>query len=119
MIELNDNFTNQDQSKRLLALGLPANTADCYMAKNGNGIMSIGILHNEKFSDYKKRSILFDVQPCWSVGRLIEIYCVLNDVDTELMLPVHWYHKLSDLLCTMFQLGGTWDFSKLDIKDED
>ena len=115
MIELNNNFTNQDQSKRLLALGLPANTADCYMAKNGNGIMSIGVLHGEKFSDYKNRSILFDVQPCWSVGRLIEIYCILNNIDDYLKVPLDWYHNLTDVFFDLLKLGKN-DFSKLEDK---
>ncbi len=69
------NFTTPEQSRRLLELGLPADSADMYYSK----------LHS--FDDYGEPCIIgenatfssisehyrFDYLPCWSVGRLIEI----------------------------------------------
>ena len=59
MSKLQNNFTTPEQSKRLLELGVPAWTADCYYQESGK----IEI----------KNTALDGLYPsCWSVGRLIE-----------------------------------------------
>jgi hypothetical protein len=61
MKRLQNNYTTPEQSKRLLELGVPAWTADCYYKESGK----IEI----------KNTALDTLYPsCWSVGRLIEIY---------------------------------------------
>ena len=68
MKTLQCNFTTQEQSKRLLELGVPADSADCYY------VTSVGkkpnIIHSEFHFDVKCKTT---AKPCWSVGRLIEI----------------------------------------------
>lgn len=66
MKKLQNNFTTPEQSKRLLELGVPAWTADCYYSKSGKKEI--------------KNTALDEFYPaCWSVGRLIELLCI-NDI---------------------------------------
>lgn len=78
MKKLQNNFTTLKQSKRLLELGVPADSADCYISNE-----KIFVLHNCTFQENfnndldMARSHLINMPhylPCWSVGRLIEIY---------------------------------------------
>lgn len=80
---LQNNFTTTKQSKRLLELGIPAWTADCY-----NTIKHIGKIPDDAtYKDVWQMSIWRDengnhieMYPCWSVGRLLEIYLICNEV---------------------------------------
>lgn len=81
MKKLQNNFTTPEQSKRLLELGVPADSADLYWHPKYR--------KNEKGAEYWNRPIIlqdghtigyeqcysayYDLLPCWSVGRLIEI----------------------------------------------
>ena len=60
MSKLQNNFTTPEQSKRLLELGVPADSADCIYLKSGK-------------IDVKNTALDELFPPCWSVGRLIEI----------------------------------------------
>ena len=86
MRELQNNYTTEEQSKRLLELGLPADSADCYISNE-----KIFVLHNCTFQENfnedldMARSHLIDIPhytPCWSAGRLMEIIdnCTICDV---------------------------------------
>lgn len=79
MKKLQNDFTTPEQSKRLLELGVPADSADCYYDKCASLLAGeweykcfIGesvAIKNNLFSYRNGYTI-----PCWSVGRLIEIY---------------------------------------------
>ena len=73
MKKLQNNFTTYEQSKRLLELGVPADSADFYYDKDEVEIDEIThpyiLPFNRKFSNYNDIFYL----PCWSVGRLMEI----------------------------------------------
>lgn len=60
MKKLQRNFTTPEQSKRLLEMGVPANSADCYYREHGK-------------IEIKNTALDILYTPCWSVGRLIEI----------------------------------------------
>ena len=94
MRTLQNNFTTIEQSKRLLELGLPADSADCYYTNS--------IPHSKREDYYFLHILPFDsgstisslkeiaeeekgfVIPCWSVGRLMEIFDICEiDPDTE------------------------------------
>lgn len=108
MKQLQNNFTTPEQSKRLLDLGLPADSADCYY----NG-------------DYSRIEVLEQgfcaVRPCWSVGRLIEIWLRLfpeegfevygKHTDCVKVLIDAFYEADSDLFA---EYGHHLDFSKLE-----
>lgn len=70
---MNNNFTTIEQSNRLLELGFPKNSADLYYNKYG-ALEAIPEYRNfNEFCDYTDT-------PCWSAGRLIEIYLICNEV---------------------------------------
>ena len=68
MKKLQNNFTTPEQSKRLLELGVPANSADCYYDQ-----YQILNFRNKLDYGYDFFGLNFRFIPCWSVGRLIEI----------------------------------------------
>lgn len=83
---LQNNFTTPEQSKRLLELGVPADSADCYYAPFTRGVQV-------RHEPYELRSTFFDeypFSPCWSVGRLMEIWeiCVGVKFDRRTRLGV-------------------------------
>jgi hypothetical protein len=76
MKQLQNNFTATEQSKRLLELGVPADSADCYYLREHDD--KVYLFQNQKESDnciskIRLRIGLGHAMPCWSVGRLIEI----------------------------------------------
>lgn len=74
MKTLQNNFTTPEQSKRLLELGVPADSADCYY----NNIGDIFILHH---AGVYEDIVTSRNTPCWSVGRLIEIMALCYEFD--------------------------------------
>ena len=106
MKKLQSNYTNPEQSKRLLYLGVPADSADCvYYVKDkcapieiippgnrdtphtfstfANGYNDVFYPENPSLFEWDNASVL----PCWSVGRLIEIMQICS-------IPVTtWYIK--------------------------
>ena len=100
MKKLQNNFTTPEQSKRLLELGVPEWAADCYYKESGK----IEV----------KNTALDELYPsCWSVGRLIEIYCLCADerYSIEFIGQIHTIpmNKILDL----FEYVKL-DFSKLE-----
>ena len=98
MKKLQNNFTTPEQSKLLLELGVPADSADCLYYVNDKcspiEIIPPGNRNTpHTFSTYAKgyndvfspeNPSLFewdnvDVLPCWSVGRLIEITTICRE----------------------------------------
>ena len=75
MKKLQNNFTTPEQAKRLLELGVPAISADCYFGSYP-GHPDWAVIRQSEFDT--EDDALFrlneDIIPCWSVGRLIEIY---------------------------------------------
>ena len=118
MKNLQNNFTTYEQSKRLLELGVPADSSDFYYDKDEVEIDEITHPYifpfNRKFSNYNDMFYL----PCWSVGRLMEIckicepkkdyeqlceelqysknYCVVIISHIIVNLPIIDFSKLED-----------------------
>lgn len=76
MKKLQNNFTTPEQSKRLLELGVPADSADCYYSRTIKCIIVIDTEIN------KKEFFKGDIVPCWSVGRLMEIFTICAEYHT-------------------------------------
>lgn len=74
MKTLQNNFTTPEQSKRLLELGVPADSADCMNFGNADIFQ---IPFQRPFSEHLELHIQDSLKkmytPCWSVGRLMEI----------------------------------------------
>ena len=85
MKTLQNNFTTPEQSKRLLELGIPADSADCYFFIDGNkydGVPRPFFLFPKTYEYIQDINSSYGdkILPCWSVGRLIEIYGILRGV---------------------------------------
>ena len=66
MKNLKNNFTTPEQSNRLLELGVPADSADCYYSQTCRTIVIVDEqIYKKKFYEV--------IPPIWSVGRLMEI----------------------------------------------
>lgn len=111
MKTLQNNFTTPEQSKRLLELGVPADSADMYYKHTmlTPYVFANGVL----FSVY---SVAEDITPCWSVGRLIEIYetctsCLFERRYTELSVLEYVLAQIAE---SIMATDECWDFSKLE-----
>jgi hypothetical protein len=112
MKKLQSNFTTPEQSKRLLELGVPADSADCFYHEGGKwvGMFQFG----DKISDFPAR---FGRTPCWSVGRLIEIYLLCAELKKPQMIFINedvlMMDRMVNELCCMAE-SERLDFSKLE-----
>ena len=113
MKTLQNNFTTPEQSKRLLELGVPADSADCFYHKNGKWISIFQM--EDKISDFPAR---FERTPCWSVGRLIEILkeCINNEDDLiDIFVELQYSNDILITILMIFRDNkAILDFSKLD-----
>ena len=131
MSNMKNNFTTFEQSKKLIELGVPVDSADCvgyivdksidicseYFQKGETRITAINPRHTyTQVTTLKCGEVWLDEPfPCWSVGRLIDIinnstklgYLVLysSDILIERLIKVIENHsKFNEI-----------DFSKLNI----
>lgn len=126
MIKFQKDHTTPEQSKRLLELGIPADSANCTRNLKTGLILAIPF----KPSVFKERKEFFlYAYPCWSALRLMEIIdiCALgenSDSNTEeypstikIMNKLHipYVEYLVKSIERAVQLGII-DFSKLDIQ---
>lgn len=124
MKKLQNNFTTPEQSKRLLELGVPAWTADLYFYEEGcisNDDEPSGVIpYDEVYQDESKEGVFSDYAefPCWSVGRLIEIYLLCAELKKPQMIfikeDVLMMDRMINELCYMAE-SERLDFSKLEL----
>lgn len=96
------NFTSQictteEQSKRLLALGLKKETADCILVENpftGDLTMFPIVYENEVIKD--------DCIPCWSLHRLIEIANLSKHWEC---ISGNWYDEVIATIQSKIHIG--------------
>ena len=71
------NYTTPEQSKFLMDLGLPSDSADLYYGLDKKVHFING--------GHIPRSLLWESScvPCWSVGQLIKIYLICNPYDSD------------------------------------
>ena len=115
MKQLQCNFTTPEQSKRLLELGVPIDSADCYLTRFGiDEDWEVKVLNNVKYSEISISNQEYCL-PCWSVGRLIEIYCLATGI--EYIKIGTSEISLIELMIKMIEIAvkvKTFDFSKLE-----
>ena len=113
MKTLQNNFTTSEQSKRLLELGVPADSAECYYDSWGQiQWRQLRDLDHDFFQKY------ISYIPCWSVGRLIEIMKICNhpdDVDEVFCELAYSKKNLVELIVRLMEENKEiTDFSKLE-----
>lgn len=116
MKTLQNNFTTPEQSKKMLELGVLANSADCYYTKEEiEGNIYWFDLHIKR--EYQPHTSLHasiiwgDTLPCWSVGRLIEISEICSGIKFE--RADDGSNIMQDAFDTIYYLQNILDFSKL------
>ena len=107
------NFTTREQSKRLIDIGMPVSTADCWL--NILSEESIGVCVDQQYTKEYRKSI-----PSWSAGRLIELIFTLcyglpnNEVTIE---EKGWKQGIVESLVRSLEVvQDKIDFSKLNFK---
>lgn len=126
MRKLQNNFTTMEQSKRLLELGMPADSADMVYVgdrycKNYDKIPDVirytYTEYCERDNDYQSQCDYPNFHsfiPCWSAGRLMEIFDICSTENNTTWLP---YCELDeDYITYIMHLyeQGKLDFSKLE-----
>ena len=108
MKQLQNNFTTPEQSKRLLEIGVPADSADCHYT----AMQSMIWVNNDNDPDFTNKLII----PCWSVGRLMEIYdiCRRYDGDWDEVYGKETYIETYISAIEEAVLDEMLDFSKLE-----
>lgn len=108
MKTLQNNFTTPEQSNRLLEIGVPRWSADEYRDQKGyrhslEGILDIELFF-QNFPDYL---------PCWSVGRLIEIFLLCTPYKE---ISLHCENLVEQMVVSIFMVhkDNLIDFSKLE-----
>lgn len=112
MKTLQNNFTTPEQSKRLLELGVPADSADCYYTNQHSFIWIKSDVDKIDWNASVGSKNFF--LPCWSVGRLIEI----RDICAKYYIT-HADFKgnyIENIIMSFYAIHATngFDFSKLE-----
>lgn len=121
MKKLQNNFTTPEQSKRLLALGVPVDSADGYYTDFSDGTHAV----YPNYICYRDIEWwnMGGVTPSWSVGRLIEIMTICYKWDLLSCASFRIYmtdiigHNLINQLINDLSLAisrDKIDFSKLE-----
>ena len=87
------NYTTQEQSKHLIGLGLPVDSADCYYIELDEAVPHL-LPYKTTFSMWQKEAHGltvgsyftnpdFGIIPCWTVGQLIKIYLICNPYEND------------------------------------
>ena len=80
--KLQNNYTTPEQSKRLLELGVPADSADMYYCRMKHEDFELPKVIWESYSKSSAtHPYVFIYLPCWSVGRLMAIYFISKGID--------------------------------------
>lgn len=83
MSKLQNDFTTPEQSKRLLELGVPADSANLFYSKFECETFENRptLCYGRKYSDIVPSGYEKNYLPCWSVGELMRIYAICFDPD--------------------------------------
>jgi hypothetical protein len=119
MKTLQNNFTTPEQSERLLELGVSADSADCFIdLRTGTIYHCQDRTYSEIVNNYDELGLKRDeFFPCWSVGRLIEIWHKTNrqQCSVPLSLVITHYRGADTIIEYLDKLHKEGvDFSKLE-----
>lgn len=119
MKDLQNNYTTPNQSKRLLEMGVPENSADCYFydwAWIGGEFYGASIQMCSGFGFRYERIMNNQIYPCWSAGRLIEILetCWIDRIE-----PPIWYNHHNKGRTIIERVLWDFDNRKLDFSKLD
>jgi hypothetical protein len=120
MKKLRSNFTTTEQSKRLLELGVPADSADMYYHTDIGFTRFYSepeVIPSCELFSTGNSVYIYDI-PCWSVGRLIEIYEICTQTKFKRVQQTDNLVYLSPLEDVLMQIEhnacGFYDNTKWD-----
>lgn len=90
MNELNKDYTTPEQSKRLLELGIPIESANIIYYHTPDSLHDPYFITEKRHIEHLKSG---KGLPCWSVGRLMEIMKMYSDLDTVLGYQIAYNTK--------------------------
>lgn len=109
MSKLQSNFTTLEQSRMLLELGVPADSADCFYDHYRNlEVRTYSKLASTFFETYTRFT------PCWSVGRLIEILEIVGENAGQCVSTTKSTSRIESLVQLYEENATLLDFSKLE-----
>ena len=117
MNRLQNNFTTPEQSKRLLELGVPAWTADCYNTTKHTGKIPDGATYKDvwQMSIWRNENgNHIEMYPSWSVGRLMEIYEIVGENAGQCVSTTRSTSRIESLVQLYEGNATLLDFSKLE-----
>ena len=113
MKKLQNNFTTPEQSKRLLELGLPADSADCYWTnKLERRIRQYAPETDNNFFTKHIHQI-----PCWSSGRLMDIVKICSSYKLAIEIyscVILYLDIINGIINEMAYEIDSMDFSRLE-----
>lgn len=116
MVKLDNQYTSVEQSEKLIELGVPEDSADCYYEMSYRPIRQLlpdDVLFSQlpQYMDDEDGDL--DIVPCWSAGRLIEIQ--EKCTESKFFRTLH-PDLLGDIIGQIEYTVGTvrMNFSKLD-----
>ena len=111
MIQLQKDYTTPEQSKKLLTLGFPADSANMYYRPQI--LTPYAFNEGMTFSRYSK---VEEILPCWSVGQLIEIArtCLEERRFKVFIALMIWKNPIVQLMKLYEAFGKEVNFSKLE-----
>lgn len=117
MNKLQNDFTTPEQSKRLLELEVPIDSANCYLTRFGiDEDWEVKVLNNVKYSEIAISNQEYCL-PCWSVGRLINIMniCSIHNI-VSIYRTDRDVTQIDIIIETIINRinGNSIDFSKLE-----
>lgn len=112
MKTLQEHFTTPEQARDLLELGVPANSADCYRLELGADLCTEPIYLILPLD----RCMTPNAIPCWSVGRLMEIFDICNLYELHKFSTRDWSVNIKKLMrdYEVAAEENMLDFSKLE-----
>ena len=117
MKKLQNDFTTPEQSKRLLKLGVPADSANFipYISPDSNGVevntgCVVSIPDGHVYSEYECGGIY----PIWSVGRLIDIYEIVGEEAPKCISTKKSRKRIENLVILFEENASLLDFSELE-----
>ena len=105
MSKLRNDFTTKQQSEKLLALGMPRLSANFYYDDENE----VQIVRDPEFELQSKGYF-----PCWSVGRLMEIYEIVGENAGRCVTTTKGISRIDGLVQLYEENATLLDFLKLE-----
>ena len=95
-----ENYTTEEHVDTILSLGIPIDTADWYIDACGNRYVRSQNEGEQDDTFFDE----FDYTPCWSAGRLIEIWLLCNNAQYSVPLTFCIDRQTKDIVYLLINM---------------